>query len=110
MRSALAWVVYMLGLVLGLDVLVSGLVAEGLWNALGGIAFAAGVWWIAAGIGTRLGETRTTSSPQSALYSASAIVPKRRPSPPARRDAPSRKLPTALGPKGKPPTHLDSQS
>jgi hypothetical protein len=68
-RSALAWVVYMLGLVLGLDVLVSGLVAEGLWNALGGIAFAVGVWWIAAGIGTRLGET-----PDDFMASIAAVL------------------------------------
>jgi hypothetical protein len=55
-RSALVWVVYTLGLVLGLDVLVSGLAADGPWDAFGGVAFAIGVWWIAAGIGTRLGE------------------------------------------------------
>jgi hypothetical protein len=68
-RSALAWVAYMLGLVLGLDVLVSGLVAEGIWDALGGIAFAVGVWWIATGIGTRLGET-----PENFFASIGAVL------------------------------------
>jgi hypothetical protein len=69
MRSAIAWVVYMLGLVLGLDVLVSGLAADGLWDAFGGIAFAVGLWWVAAGIGTRLGET-----PDDFIASIAAVL------------------------------------
>jgi hypothetical protein len=57
MRRALAWVVYMLGLVLGLDVVVTGLAADGLWEGFGGIAAAVVLWWIVAGIGIRLGVT-----------------------------------------------------
>jgi hypothetical protein len=69
MRSAIAWVVYMLGLVLGLKVLVTGLVNGSLWDAFGGVAFAVGVWWIAAGIGTRLGET-----PDDFMASIAAVL------------------------------------
>jgi hypothetical protein len=69
MRSAIALVVYLLGLVLGLKVLVAGLVNGGLWDAFGGIAFAVGVWWVAAGIGTRLGET-----PDAFMASIAAVL------------------------------------
>ncbi|MGH2818393.1 MAG: hypothetical protein ACRDJS_08045 [Actinomycetota bacterium] len=69
MRSAIAWVVYMLGLVLGLKVLVTGLVSDGLWGAFGGVAFAVALWWIAAGIGVRLGET-----PENFMASIAAVL------------------------------------
>jgi hypothetical protein len=69
MKSALAWVVYMLGLVLGLKVLVTGLVSGGLWSAFGGVAFAVALWWIAAGIGVRLGET-----PEGFMASIAAVL------------------------------------
>jgi hypothetical protein len=68
MRSALAWVVYVLGLVLGLKILVTGL-NGGLWDSFGGAAFAVGVWWVAAGIGTFLGET-----PDNFMASIAAVL------------------------------------
>jgi hypothetical protein len=69
MRSVIAWVVYMLGLVFGLKVLVTGLVNGGLWDAFGGVAFAVALWWIAAGIATRLGET-----PEDFMASIAAVL------------------------------------
>ena len=93
MRRALAWVVYMLGLVLGLDVLVTGFAAEGILDAFGGIAGAVVLWWITAGIGIRLGVP-----PQDFMESIASVVgfgdhpqaptvPKNRPGP----DAPDRR-------------------
>ena len=35
-----------MGLVLGLDVVVTGLAADGLWEGFGGIASAVVLWWI----------------------------------------------------------------
>ena len=69
MRRALAWVVYMLGLVLGLDVLVTGFAAEGILDAFGGIAGAVVLWWITAGIGIRLGVP-----PQDFMESIASVV------------------------------------
>ena len=58
-----------LGLVLGLDVVVTGLAADGLWEGFGGIASAVVLWWIVAGIGIRLGVT-----PQDFMASIASVV------------------------------------
>ncbi|MGH2806896.1 MAG: hypothetical protein ACRDKT_06445 [Actinomycetota bacterium] len=57
MRRMIAWAAYVLGAVIGLKSVITGLAGGGLFDAFGGIAYGIVAWWIAVGIGVRLGVT-----------------------------------------------------
>jgi hypothetical protein len=57
MKRMVAWIFYVLGGVVGLQSAIVGLASGNLLTGLMGIAYGIVAWWIAVGIGMRLGVT-----------------------------------------------------